>query len=912
MSDTINAQPNDQISSEDPSVKNFSRLKSVFVIVVSVILLIYLLIWAFSPKLTHFYINDYLQSHHQLDLSEKTSVRYNPFTSHLSVHDLSVINGQETVISLNNLEIEIRLHQLLRKNLYASEFKLENLAISVIKTTDVFQIAGLDINKLVSESETTAATNPDEETTAFQLVLPRLSIHNSEINLGLNGQKHHIAIKQLSITQSKLSSRELDINLGLEANVDGAPFVFSADSILKRGIGKINFKSSLKNYDVAELVQFLPQEINQLAGKIGFESEGEVNLSENKTALLMPAMRIELADSQLLYNDLELTHQSLNMNLSGLNLHLLENSFITAAVKAIEILGGSLKSTGSGVTLGSDKQQIISDNFSVSMDDSAGINLRLGELQFEASDLTVLMDNFDVEIETAEVAIKETKSTYSESLPLAISMSGDIQIDSFSSYNPARTALIAGIESIHMDDFSIEKSQSVNFAFNELSFLGNEFSNYVDSNPTEKEDLPALLTADAIRIQSFLQNKQQIIIDTIFVDGLNSHIYLGKNALPDNLVNLDFLELEKELTEEEQLFQGEKDSLQASTTDDETLPLVKINEIAVMNTQSIKIVDTNVTPVYERQIRIDKLSLENIDANFPENESLFIFTGSSDKYTKYNFKGYVKPFTEKTNLSLSGTLTEVSLPPINAYLHQMLGLDVASGELDLAPTVVVKDSIITGNTKINIRGLELESNKKYQSNNLKSETALPLNTALGMLQDDKGNLELAVPMQGNVDNPDFGLSGFLTLITTKAIYSATQSYLIKAFLPYGELLSIAFSAGKYVMKTRFEDLHYVPMQTTISEQQQPYIEQFISLMQSKTEIQVKVCATATLVDIPVDNPEVKTQEDKISFLENVANLRMTNFKERVLTQGIDSARILLCSPKVDLDKKSKPKIMISI
>ncbi len=912
MSDTINAQTNEHISTEDPPVKKISRLKFAFVIFVSLILLIYLLIWAFSPKVAHFYINDYLQSHHQLDLSENTSVRYNPFTSHLSVHDLSVIKGQETVISFNNLEIEIRLHQLLRKNLYASEFKLQNLAISVIKTTDVFQIAGLDINKLLSESETTAATNPNEETSAFQLVLPRLSIHNSEINLALNGQKHHIAIKQLSITQSKISSRELDINLGLEANVDDAPFIFSADSILKRGIGKINFKSSLKNYDVAELVQFLPQEINQLAGKIGFESEGEVNLSENKTAFLMPAMQVELADSQLLYNDLDLTHQSLKVNLSDLNLHLQENSSTAAAVKAIEILGGSLKSTGSGVTLGSDKQQLISGDFSVSMDDSAGINLLLGELQFEASDLTVLMDDFDVEIETAEIAIKETNTTYSESLPLAISVSGDIQIDSFSSHNPARTALIAGIESIHLDDFSIEKSQSVKFAFNELSFLGNEFSNHVDSNSTENEDLPALLTADAIRIQSFLQNKQNINIDTIFVDGLNSHIYFGKNTLPDNLVNLNFLELEKELIDKEQLAVGESDSKQGSMNADKPLPLVKINKIALLNTQSINIVDKNLSPALEKQIQIDKLLIENIDANFPENESPFIFTGSSDKYTKYNFKGYIKPFTEKTNLSLTGTLTEVSLPAINVYMQQMLGLDVESGELDLAPTVVVKDSIINGNTKLNIRGLELDSDKKYKSNNLKSETALSLNSALSMLQDDKGNLELAIPMQGNVDNPDFGLSGFLTIITTKAIYSATQSYLIKTFLPYAELLSIAFSAGKYVMKTRFEDLHYEPMQTTISEKQQPYIDQFISLMQNKTEMQVKVCATATLVDIPVDNPKVKTQEEKIRFLENTANLRMTSFKELVLTEGIDSVRILLCSPKVDLEKNAKPKIMISI
>ena len=46
------------------------RLKTVFITIASIIVLVYLLIWTFSPQLAHYYINDYLQLQHQLNLSE--------------------------------------------------------------------------------------------------------------------------------------------------------------------------------------------------------------------------------------------------------------------------------------------------------------------------------------------------------------------------------------------------------------------------------------------------------------------------------------------------------------------------------------------------------------------------------------------------------------------------------------------------------------------------------------------------------------------------------------------------------------------------------------------------------------------------------------------------------------------------
>ncbi|HBY88569.1 MAG TPA: hypothetical protein DEO86_22180, partial [Colwellia sp.] len=86
--------------------------------------------------------------------------------------------------------------------------------------------------------------------------------------------------------------------------------------------------------------------------------------------------------------------------------------------------------------------------------------------------------------------------------------------------------------------------------------------------------------------------------------------------------------------------------------------------------------------------------------------------------------------------------------------------------------------------------------------------ALPLNMAMGMLKDGDGNVELDVPLSGSISDPNFGLSSIVTLITKKAIMSATQDYLMTTFVPYANIVSIAITAGEFALKLRFDDLEY--------------------------------------------------------------------------------------------------------
>ena len=190
---------------------------------------------------------------------------------------------------------------------------------------------------------------------------------------------------------------------------------------------------------------------------------------------------------------------------------------------------------------------------------------------------------------------------------------------------------------------------------------------------------------------------------------------------------------------------------------------------------------------------------------------------------------------------------------------------------------------------------------------------LPLNMALGMLKDSDGIVELDVPLSGSTSDPQFGLSSIVTLITQKAIMSATQDYLMTTFVPYANIVSIAITAGEFALKLRFDDLAYQEKQIKPNKKQSAYLKDFIALMQEKEETRVIICAISTPADIDLENGAEITNKETIKRLIKIGEEREQALKDYLIEKGdIESSRILFCKPQIDSTKGAMPRITISV
>jgi hypothetical protein len=335
----------------------------------------------------------------------------------------------------------------------------------------------------------------------------------------------------------------------------------------------------------------------------------------------------------------------------------------------------------------------------------------------------------------------------------------------------------------------------------------------------------------------------------------------------------------------------------------------------LINDNLISFLDRSVEPVYSRKTHIDTLYLGAISnaKDKQEQQTPFELIGRSNKYAHFNFKGFTQPFSQKPLHHLEGFLKELSLPAVSTYMKQATQMELKSGQLNTNIDLTLAGEQLDGNIVILLQGLETAIADSNEAGALIDKGALPFNMAIGMLKDSKGNVELDVPISGSTSDPQFGISSIATLITQKAIWMATQDYLMTTFVPYANIVSVAMKVGEFALKLRFDDLIYQAKQIEPNENQQAYLEAFIALMQDKKETRVSLCAISTPADIDLATGSTVTDKKDIERLKAIANKREHALKDYIIKHGkIESSRLLLCAPQIDSSKKAEPRIALSV
>ena len=337
---------------------------------------------------------------------------------------------------------------------------------------------------------------------------------------------------------------------------------------------------------------------------------------------------------------------------------------------------------------------------------------------------------------------------------------------------------------------------------------------------------------------------------------------------------------------------------------------VSVGSIRSVTDSIFEIDDSTPKPAFRKKFRLRDLLITNIDSGDSNSETSYSAKLNDEQYMELDLSGKVQPFSEHVNASINPELKEFSLPEVNGYLSEALGFEFKAGQLDSEVSGNVIESQIDSTVKLTLRGSDFSASQAPDDEvNLIGQSAVPLNVALGMLKDKRGNITLNIPVRGDVEDPNFGFEYILALVVKKAVMRQTKNYLMTTFVPYAQVLNVAMSAGSFALKVRFEDLEFAPGQTEIFEAQETFVSQLSKLMKDKGSLQVKICPVATPVDLDLAAVADETQRDN---LIQIANQRAELFKSAVVENGIDSSRLLLCAAKIEQSNDKAPRLKFSI
>ncbi|MFT7223705.1 MAG: hypothetical protein ACI82Z_001245 [Cellvibrionaceae bacterium] len=498
--------------------------------------------------------------------------------------------------------------------------------------------------------------------------------------------------------------------------------------------------------------------------------------------------------------------------------------------------------------------------------------------------------------------------------PQTLQLTGKLALDKVQMLAEPDGALLAAWDTLRIEGIQANAELS-NFA----DSINVELDEAIVTNITASKiqpssaELPPLSTINRFALKTIQADSRRLSIDRIEVNGSYNHLLLaeraeGKGKRVENLLILA-------TDDAKQSIANEGNSVDDSAELQESTELTfAINQIAFTGENVIQFLDKTVTPSYERTFYVDKLLLTNIDSQTKQPVDIQL-VGRSNQYAKIDLSGYYELFSSEVNFGVKGSVEEVSLPSLSSYTRETLGFELKSGSLDAQLDVSVVKSELDGNSVLLIRGLETSASSTLDANKIQVQTPIPLNVSLKLLKDKQGNIRLEVPLSGSVNDPAFGLGSIVEIITRKVVAAQARRYLLRTFVPYADVISVAINATDMILRVRFEDLIYQPRQANIDQTQEAYLQQFIALMKDKPSTQVKICGVATLADLPRNVAKVpeSVSGDIQENLRNLAQQRSDAFKAYAVERGaINSSRLLVCNPEIDLAADAKPRIELSI
>jgi len=205
---------------------------------------------------------------------------------------------------------------------------------------------------------------------------------------------------------------------------------------------------------------------------------------------------------------------------------------------------------------------------------------------------------------------------------------------------------------------------------------------------------------------------------------------------------------------------------------------VSIGRLALLDSGDIQFADASVTPAVDVKVAVERLEVANLDTGNPAQKSDLNFSARINEFTDLDLSGWAAPFGPKPDLDLKLSLKGLELPRFSPYAARAVGMHMESGQLNLGAVATAKQSVLDGRLDVNLRNLELGSLSPEDAKKLAGAVGMPVQTAVGLLQDSDKNIKLKVPVSGTVNDPEIDLSD--------AVRKAVGGALTSLFPPTGD------------------------------------------------------------------------------------------------------------------------------
>ncbi|MGF0333953.1 DUF748 domain-containing protein [Ectopseudomonas toyotomiensis] len=273
-----------------------------------------------------------------------------------------------------------------------------------------------------------------------------------------------------------------------------------------------------------------------------------------------------------------------------------------------------------------------------------------------------------------------------------------------------------------------------------------------------------LHTLDTLRERDFVRWKQ------VRVGGLD---YRHGESLAIERVELDqpyarFVINENLTTNVSELIVPQPTAPNESKTDAGKPLAIRIGGVAI-NDGSANFADFSLTPSFATAVQQMNGRIGVLDNQKPQAASVDI-QGKVDRYAPMSIKGKLTPFDPLNSLDIATSFKNVELTTITPYSGKFAGYRIRRGRLNLDLHYRIEKGQLNAENKVLVENLQL--GERVDS---PDAVDLPIRLAVALLKDTQGRIAIELPVQGDLNNPQFSVMPIVWQTLRNLVLRAAQA-----------------------------------------------------------------------------------------------------------------------------------------
>ncbi len=311
---------------------------------------------------------------------------------------------------------------------------------------------------------------------------------------------------------------------------------------------------------------------------------------------------------------------------------------------------------------------------------------------------------------------------------------------------------------------------------------------------------------------------------------------------------------------------GAPESPPAAAVEAEIFPL-KIDRVRI-DKSTVDFADLSLVLPFRAHIEQFRGVLNGI-SSVAQSRTTLALRGRVGEFGEARVEGSLEPFDPARFTDIEVGFHNVAMPPLSPYSATFAGRAIKGGDLDLELQYKVAEQQLLGENRIVLQDLAL-------GEHIESPDALdlPLDLAIALLSDSEGRIDVAVPVRGNVDAPEFSYGQ----VVLKALGKLLGDLVTAPFRALGAM----FGGGGENPDT----LHFQPGQAALAPPEEQLLGNIAQALASRPQLGLEI---RTGFDPQLDGAAIN---------DEIVRRALAELMDVTLEPGEDPGPVAFDDPKV--------------